>query len=248
MTLQDGDLIRIDFVERADGTVVDTTQEEVARENSIFDEEYEYQPRITLIGAGQVVAGLEEDLLGKDVGYSGTASIPPEKAYGEHDPEKVESVSLSKFKEERPHVGMRVSLDGKNGTVTRIIGRKANVDLNHPLAGRTIEFEYSIVGQIEDRLEKLKAIVKTFARADLECQIEDDVAEIVVPWELGYYRDWFTIRRGIADMILNYLDLNEVRYIEKHTGERVKAEMISPPERDESPAEETGPGETNPEA
>ncbi|MBN1322747.1 MAG: peptidylprolyl isomerase [Methanotrichaceae archaeon] len=248
MTLQDGDIIRMDFVERADGAVVDTTQEEVAKENGIFDEEAEYQPRIILIGAGQVVAGLEEDLLGKDVGYSGTVSIPPEKAYGKHDPEKVESVSLSKFKEERPHVGMRVSLNGKNGTVTRIIGRKANVDLNHPLAGKPIEFEYNIVGQIEDRQEKLKAIITTFARADLECHIEGDLAEINVPWELGYYRDWFTIRRGIADMILNYLNLNEVRYIEKHTGERVKAEMISPPEREESPAEETGSEEANPEA
>jgi len=78
-------------------------------------------PRIILIGAGQVVPSLEEDLLGKDVGYNGTVSIPLEKAYDEHDPEKVEIVSLNRLKEERPYVGLRVSLNGENGMVTRII-------------------------------------------------------------------------------------------------------------------------------
>jgi peptidylprolyl isomerase/FKBP-type peptidyl-prolyl cis-trans isomerase SlyD len=37
------------------------------------------------------------------------------------------------------------------------------------------------------------------------------------------------IRRGLADMIIQHLGLKEVHYIEKHTGERFKAELISPP-------------------
>jgi hypothetical protein len=123
---------------------------------------------------------------------------------------------------------MRVGVENKTGTVTRVIGRKVSIDFNHPLAGRTIVYEYKILEFIEDRLEKLKALIKTFARMDLEAEIKDDVATITVPWELSYYKEWLMIRRGLADMIIQHLGLKEVDYVEKHTDEKIKAELISP--------------------
>ena len=95
-----------------------------------------------------------------------------------------------------------------------------SVDFNHPLADKTIVYEYKINEFIEDRQEKLKALIKTFARMDLEAEIKDDVAIITVPWELCYYKEWVMIRRGLADMIIQHLGLKEVDYVEKHTGER----------------------------
>jgi hypothetical protein len=72
-------------------------------------------------------------------------------------------------------------------------------------------------------------MVKTFARMDLEAELKDDVAVITVLWELSYYKEWLMIRRGLADMIIQHLGLKEVDFVEKHTGEKVKAELISPP-------------------
>jgi hypothetical protein len=155
--------------------------------------------------------------------------IPPEKAFGTHDPKKVESIPVNKFKDKKPLPGMRVGVENKVGTVTRIIGRKASVDFNHPLADKTIVYEYKILESIEDRVEKLKSLIKTFARLDLESKIDDDVATIIVPWELGYYKEWLMIRRGLADMIIQHLGLKEVDFVEKHTGEKVSAEVVSPP-------------------
>jgi len=77
---------------------------------------------------------------------------------------------------------------------------------------------------------------------DLESEIRDDVAVITVPWELSYYKEWLMIRRGLADMIIQHLELKEVDYVEKHTGEKVKAELISPPAK-EPVAEECKPEE-----
>ncbi|HSD57747.1 MAG TPA: peptidylprolyl isomerase, partial [Methanotrichaceae archaeon] len=142
---------------------------------------------------------------------------------------KVETVSITRFKEEKPVVGMRVGMDNKYGVVTRIIGRKVSIDFNHPLADKTVVYEYKILESIEDRLEKLKSMVKTFARMELEAELKDDVAVITVPWELSYYKEWLMIRRGLADMIIQHLGLKEVDFVEKHTGEKVKAELISPP-------------------
>lgn len=252
MTVKNGDFIRIDFTESVDGKAIAATDKDVATEKGIYDEEAQYGPQLIIVGAGQVIKGLEEDLLGKEIGYSGSIEIPPEKAFGKHDPAKVETIPINRFKEERPYPGMRVGVENKVGIVTRVIGRKVSVDFNHPLADKTVVYEYKILEAVEDRPERLKAMIKAFARMDLEAEIRDDVAVITAPWEMSYYKEWFMIRRGLADMILQHLGLKEVDYVEKHTGERVKAELVSPPgkepgsEIDSQPeaAEEPGSGES----
>jgi FKBP-type peptidyl-prolyl cis-trans isomerase 2 len=236
MAVKNGDFIKIDYTQIVDGQIIATTDKEQATSKGIFDEEIQYGPHLIVVGAGQLVAGMEEDLLGKEIGYSGKIEIPPEKAFGTHDPKKVEIIPLNKFKEEKPIPGMRVGVENKVGVVTRIIGRKVSVDFNHPLADKTVVYEYKILENVEDQAEKLKSLIKTFARLDLESEIDGDVATITVPWELGYYKEWLMIRRGLADMIIQHLGLKEVDFIEKHTGEKVRAELVSPPS-DTSPEE-----------
>jgi FKBP-type peptidyl-prolyl cis-trans isomerase SlyD len=240
MAVKNGDFIKIDYTQIVDGQIIATTDKELATSKGIFDEEIQYGPHLIVVGAGQLVAGMEEDLLGKEIGYSGKIEIPPEKAFGTHDPKKVEIIPLNKFKEEKPIPGMRVGVENKVGVVTRIIGRKVSVDFNHPLADKTVVYEYKILENVEDQDEKLKSLIKTFARLDLESEIEGDVATITVPWELGYYKEWLMIRRGLADMIIQHLGLKEVDFIEKHTGEKVRAELVSPPS-DTSPEEASQP-------
>lgn len=239
MTVKNGDFIRIEYTESVDGQVIAATDKDVATTSGIYDEEIQYGPHLVVVGAGQLVKGFEEDLLGKEIGYSGRVEIPPEMAFGTHDPKKMESVPITRFKEDKPSPGMRVGVEGKVGTVTRVIGRKVTIDYNHPLADKTIVYDYRIVEEIEDQNEKLKALIKTFARMDLESEIRDDKAIITAPWELGYYKEWLMIRRGLADMIIRHLGLVEVDYVEKHTGAKVTAEVISPPEKEPEPGSET---------
>jgi len=229
MTVKNGDFIRIDYTEMVDGQVIAATDEAVAKEKGIFSEDTAYGPHLIVLGAGQLVKGFEEDLIGKEIGYSGKVEIAPENAFGLRDPKKVEMVPANRFKEQKPYPGMRVGIENRTGTVTRLIGRKVSVDFNHPLADKTIVYEYKIVESIEEQQEKLKALIKTFARMDLEAEIKDDIAVIIAPWELSYYKEWLMIRRGMADMIIQHLGIKEVHYLEKHTGERFKAELISPP-------------------
>ena len=248
MTVKNGDFIRIDYIETVDGQTIAATDKDVATEKGIFSEDVQYGPHLVVVGAGQLVAGFEADLIGKEIGYSGKIEIPPESAFGLRDPKKIEIVPLNRFKEQKPVVGMRVGVENKTGTVSRIIGRKVSIDFNHPLADKTIVYEYKITESIEDRLEKLKGLINTFARMQLEAEIKDETAIIIVPWELSYYKEWLMIRRGLADMIIQHLGFKEVDYVEKHTGERVKAELISPPAKEPAteeakPADQTS-GET----
>ena len=247
MTVKNGDFINVDYTEKVDGQVIATTEKDVATENGIFSEEIQYGPRLIVVGSGQIISGFEEDLVGKEIGYSGSVTVPPEKAFGSHDPKKVEMISATKFKENKPVPGMRISVDGRVGVITRMIGRKVSVDFNHPLVDRTITYEYKILENIEDPQEKLKALIKTFAKIDLESKVEGDKAEVIVPWELSYYKEWLMIRRGLADMILQSLGLKEVDFIEKHTGAKVTSELISPPSKsEEEPKPESQDTESSP--
>ncbi|MGA9100349.1 MAG: peptidylprolyl isomerase [Methanotrichaceae archaeon] len=250
MAVKNGDFIKIDYTESVDGQVIATTDEAQAKEKGIYDQESQYGPHLIVVGAGQLVKGFEDELIGKDIGYSGKVDILPEKAFGTHDPEKMETVPITRFKEEKPVVGMRVGVEGKYGIVTRIIGRRVTIDFNHPLADKTLVYDYKIVEAVDDLQEKLKSLIKTFAHIDLESKIEDNKAIITVPWEMSYYKEWFMIRRGLADMIIKHLGLNEVDYVEKHTGEKVKAELISPPKKEgdteAEPVETGSAGEAEP--
>lgn len=251
MTVKNGDFIKIDYTEYVDDKAILTTDKELAATLGIYDEETQYGPKLIVVGSGQITQGFDEELIGKEIGYSGKVEVPPEKAFGTRDPSKMETVSITRFKEEKPVVGMRVGVEGKYGVVSRIIGRKVSIDFNHPLADKTVVYEYKILEGIEDRQEKLKSMVKTFARMDLEAEIRDDVAVITVPWELSYYKEWLMIRRGLAEMILQHLGLKEVDFVEKHTGERVRAELVSPPAKEadvtaEAVPEEKGSQESTP--
>jgi len=241
MTVKDGDFIKVDYTESVDGQVLSTTNRDVAMNNDIYEDGVEYGPALIVVGSGDVVAGFKDELIGKEIGSSGSVEVPPEEAYGVRDPENVELIPLTKFKKERPEIGMRVSVDGKMGTLTRIIGRKARIDYNHILADKIVKFDYTIVERIEDRQEKLENLIRIFAKIDLKAEIlDDDVAEIESPWEMSYYKEWPMIRRGVAEMAMRLLDLKEVRYIESHKiTPTVTSQLVSPP----SKAEEAGEGE-----
>jgi FKBP-type peptidyl-prolyl cis-trans isomerase 2 len=217
MTIKDGDFIRVDYTETVDGETVATTNKDVALEKGIFDSETNYGPRLVVVGQRMVVPGLEEDLIGKEIGYSGVADLPPEKAFGVYDPEKMGTFPITLFKEEKPWPGMRVSIDNRNGVVSRIIGRKVWVDFNFPLAGKTVKYEYRILEQIEDDLDKLKSLIEIIAGIELDVKIAGEIIEIDTPWEMNYYREWILGRRKLAEMIMALMHPKEVRFIERHT-------------------------------
>ena len=92
----------------------------------------------------------------KEEGYEGEIDVPPEKAFGNHDPKRVESFPKNQFKE-KPVKGMTVKVEELGeGVVLDIIGRRVIVDFNHPFAGKTLHYQFKIESKVEDLIEKVK--------------------------------------------------------------------------------------------
>ena len=113
MAIQKGDFIKLSFTGKLEnGTVFDTTDANVAKDFGMYNDQASYGPETIIVGKGYVVAGLDEDLIGKDVGYKGSVTVPPEKGFGMRRIDQYETIPVKKFKEPiRP--GMRVNVGGR---------------------------------------------------------------------------------------------------------------------------------------
>lgn len=216
MSIQKGDFIKISYTGKTDeGHVFDTTDEEVAKASNIFNEKGKYGGDVIIAGAGHTIAGLDEDIIGKDVGYSGSVTIPPEKAFGHRNPELIESIPLTQFKE-RPQVEMMVEVDGRRGTVIRVIGRMAQVDFNRYLAGQTVTYDYEIKEKIEDMEGKVKGLLSLHIGKDFSIQVNDSTVTVEIEPELTYNQRWLMSKRRIAREIINNTDIKEIVYLERY--------------------------------
>jgi len=225
MPIKKGDFIKISYTGRVkEGDVFDTTDEKVAKEADIFNENVKYGPQLIVVGSGYSVKGLEGDIIGKAVSYKGTVEVPPEKGFGEHNPKLVETFSITKFKE-RPIIGARVNLNGRVGTVSTVIGRRVRVDFNHPLAGQTVVYDYTIGEQVNDTKNKINGLIEMYAHTNLDVDVKGDVAIISVPYALSFDQHWLLSKKQIADDVLAHTNLKEVQYVEKHTAPKAEKEV-----------------------
>jgi len=78
-----GDSVFVNYIVKLeDGTIYDTTYEEVAKENGIYNPDRPYGAINFTVGSGTMIEGLEEGIIGMREGETRTIVIPPEKAYG----------------------------------------------------------------------------------------------------------------------------------------------------------------------
>lgn len=177
--VEDDDFVRLSYTARSveSDQLVDTTDEEVAEDEGVDVEGRSFGPRVIALGAGHVFPSVESAIRGSEVGDSETVEVPPTEAFGEYDPENVRTVSADSIPEDDRYPGAQVEIEGEHGFVETIIGGRARVDFNHPLAGEVIEYEYEIAEIVDDRIERAKGLLAAVVDVDLELWIQTDEEE-----------------------------------------------------------------------
>ncbi|ELZ16535.1 FKBP-type peptidylprolyl isomerase [Haloterrigena salina JCM 13891] len=183
--LQEGDFVELEYTAyTADGDqLVDTTDPEVAEEEGVDDQGQEFKPRTIVLGEGHIFGAVEDDIIGSEPGDEGTVTVSAEEAFGEYDPDDVQTVSAEKIDEDDRYPGANVQIDGQQGYISTIIGGRARVDFNHPLAGEDVEYEYEILGEVDDREKQAAGLFEMFLGMEPELWIETDEVEEEVPVE-----------------------------------------------------------------
>jgi peptidylprolyl isomerase len=105
-----------------------------------------------VVGSGQVIKGFDKAVLGLKVGEESTVKLLPAEAYGEYNKEFEKIILRKNLPADRePKEGMALLLGLSNGKeiparVTKVNGDMVTLDLNHPLAGKTLNFKIKVVG------------------------------------------------------------------------------------------------------
>lgn len=107
-------------------------------------------PLIYLHGAGNILAGLEQALEGKDSGDQLTVTLAAEQAYGRRDDSLRQRLSAKYLKHAgKLKPGKIVRLQTEQGprmvTVIKVGLKTVDVDANHPFAGRPLRFELEVI-------------------------------------------------------------------------------------------------------
>jgi len=150
MAVTEGDTVKVEYVgKHEDGDVFDSSREDVAVEAEIAHPNREYEPLEFEVGAGEVVQGFDEAVVGMEEGEEKEVTVQPEKGYGERSDENVVEYERDDFRDslgEEPEVGMHIHTEQEHGDITDVDGDSVTVDFNHELAGETLVFEIEVVG------------------------------------------------------------------------------------------------------
>ena len=120
------------------------------------------EPLAYIHGVGNLIPGLEDKLEGKVKGDKLNVTVKPDDAYGERDETLIEIVEKAEFEDgEEITEGKEFQYDDEDGNIfhvriVKIDGDKVTVDGNHPLAGKTLNFDVEVLGvraATDDELE-----------------------------------------------------------------------------------------------
>lgn len=148
MKVEKGDFVIFNYIGKFEnGEIFDTTYEDIAKEAGIYMEDRTYGPLGANVGVGELIPGMDEALLGMEVGEKKNITIPPEKGYGMPRDDLIINVPTSEFKKAgiEPIEGAYIMTDSGIAQITAIGEENVTLDFNHPLAGKTLVFEVEVV-------------------------------------------------------------------------------------------------------
>lgn len=137
MPVKEGDKIKVHYTgSLEDGTVFDSSE---GKEPIEFE-----------AGKGMVIKGFDSAVIGMEKGDEKEVTIKPDEAYGTSNDQLFQKVPKDQFpKDQEIKPGMMMLLKAPDGRqipakVASIDGEEVTIDLNHPLAGKTLKFKIKV--------------------------------------------------------------------------------------------------------
>lgn len=214
--MKPGDFVEVDYIGKIkdSGEIFDLTKEEVAKKENVYNPKVSYKPVVLILGADFIIKGLDEAIREMSVGEKKKVDIQPEKAFGERREDLVKTIPLAKFKEQNldPFPGGVVNIGNLRGRIMSVDGGRVKVNFNHPLAGKTLEYEIEVKSIVKEKPEKVKSIVKYFTgieEVDVACDGEE--AEISIKKDVDVVRP---LKKMISEAVIKWCGTKKVKFVE----------------------------------
>jgi FKBP-type peptidyl-prolyl cis-trans isomerase 2 len=129
-----------------DGEIFDSSVEEKVKGTEIYNPQRKYEPLCIKVGAGQLIKGFENALMGMKKGDEKEVTLPPEEAYGNYDDNLKQNIPMDAFKQANvtPEVGIILNTQAGMGKIIKVNESDVEVDFNSPMAGKTLKFSIKV--------------------------------------------------------------------------------------------------------
>lgn len=136
MAIKQDQIVAIKYSASVNNEVIDNNMEEDA-------------PLFFMYGHGQMMPGLETRIAEMNIGDTSDLEIPAAEAYGEHNPEAIQTVPKEHLAHLELHEGLVLQGQGENGEPVMVVVKEIHdetvtMDHNHPMAGQDVSFSVTI--------------------------------------------------------------------------------------------------------
>jgi len=126
----------------------------------IDSSQFHGEPLTILAGKGEIIPGLEKQMMGMKTGESKTIEVPASEAYGEKDESLIQKAPREYFQGVELQKGMPLQAQTPEGQIINMVvvdfnENEVTVDMNHPLAGKDLVFDIEIVNIREATPEEI---------------------------------------------------------------------------------------------
>ncbi len=119
-------------------------------DKEVIDTNVGTEPLTFTHGSSQIISGLEDQMVGMKAGDTKTVTVKPEDGYGPVLKEAIIELKTEQIPETSRKIGAMLQTKSPDdqiirGKISAIDDEKAIIDLNHPLAGKTLFFDVKII-------------------------------------------------------------------------------------------------------
>ncbi len=185
MALALGSCVQLSYTGYVNNVVFDST---VPAQVTRLNPHATTQPAVVIVGEGMIVKGLDDSLLGKNVGQSYSLTLQPNEAFGERKTNLVKTIPLKLFtaKGVTPRPGQTLKLDEMLVRIITVSGARVVTDFNNPLAGKTVRYEVTIDSLVTDEHQRARAVFQAVCKFIPAFTVRD-VVTVEMPAALEQY-------------------------------------------------------------
>ena len=222
--MEEGTIVHVDYelYNGESGDLIETTREAVAKEHEMHQEGRNYTPMVCVVGAGNLIPGFEAALADAKVNKETEVVIEPADAYGEKDPEQIETISIDKLiravqDPNSLYIGAPVNIGGRQGFLSYLAAGRARIDYNHQMAGKKLKYSFKVVKVVEGKEEQVMALLESnTGHNDFEVSFDGDDLNIVLPQTMLFDTNAAMMKFRLVTIIRDAVECGKVSFIEVH--------------------------------
>lgn len=222
--MEDGAIIHVDYdlFSGETGDLIETTREDIAKEHEMHQDGRTYSPMVCVVGNGNLIPGFENALKEAKVGKEVDIEIAPADGYGEKDASMVETISIDKLRRavQDPnslYLGAPVNIGGRQGYLSYLAAGRARIDYNHPMAGKTLRYVFTVVKEVKGKEDKVLGLLESNSgHSGFEVSFKGDDLSIILPQAMLFDTNSAMLKFRLVTMIRDAVECGKVSFVEVH--------------------------------